>query len=106
MLLHNSVRNCEPKTGAAAHSFGGEEWIIDFGHVLWRDAYAVVGDFDHNQAIVTLAGLERNEAVAIRNGVTRVQNQVGKHLLEFYRVSVDLRQFVAVLADDLNLAAA
>src|SRR3989442_12470991 len=83
MLLHDAVSHGQPQAGAAADAFSSKEWIINLYDVFGSYANAVITHFDRDQTVViTFSGREHNPAVTIGDRIARVEDQVGKDLLE------------------------
>src|SRR4030095_12096158 len=47
MLLHDSVRNCQSKTGATPDTLRGVKRIVDLGDVLRRDTNTSISHLNH-----------------------------------------------------------
>src|SRR5262245_58550536 len=97
MLLDNPVDGVQPQSGALALRLGGEEGFEDATLNFWRNAGAVIADFDEN---VIWLGRRANPQVALAvHRVDRVDDQVGPDLIERAAVSGNARQVVGVFAD-------
>ena len=84
MLLNYAVSHCEAKAGATSNAFGGEERIVDFGDIVRVDSDAVICHFNSQQIFFAVTRREHNSPLTVGNRVPRIQNQVGKHLLQLY----------------------
>src|SRR5262245_40922464 len=102
MLLDNPVDGVQPQSGTLALRLGGKERLEDAPLNFWRNAGAVISDFD--QDVIGL-GRRANPQVALAvHRVNRVDDQVGPDLIERAAVSGNARQVVGVLADHGNAA--
>ena len=106
MLLDDAVSDGETKAGAAADSLRGEKRIVNFRDVFGSNADAIVGDFDGQRVLVSVFGRQHDTAVAVRDRIAGIQDQVREDLLQFYWIAVNLRRMIAILANDFDLAAA
>src|SRR6185436_495432 len=106
MLLHDTVSDGEAETGAAADAFRRKERIVNFDHVLGIDADTIVGYLHRQRILFAIVRRQHDAAVSVSDRVTRVENEVGEHLLQLHRIAEDRRQFSVVLADNLDLATA
>src|SRR5690349_10189542 len=104
MLLDDAVGDRETEPCATPDALGREEWIVNLGDVFRRDADARVGDFDQQRAVIGRGGLQPDET-PFGNGVARVEDQVGKDLLQFDGVAESERKIRIVFALYLDLAA-
>src|SRR2546429_9362835 len=84
MLLHDSVSDCQPETRTASHSFGSEKRIVDLNDVFRRDTDAVIRDFNSQQSFFTIARRQGDAAIAVRDGIAGVEDQVRENLLQLH----------------------
>src|SRR5205807_7191981 len=84
MLLDDAVSDGETKAGAAADSLRGEKRIVNFRDVFGSNADAIVGDFDGQRVLVSVFGRQHDTAVAVRDRIAGIQDQVREDLLQFY----------------------
>src|ERR1700682_93965 len=71
MFAHDSVSNRESESGAFLGALGGEERVVDAGHVFRRDALAAVGHVDASKAF--LAPGADGQHPAVFHGVAGVE---------------------------------
>src|SRR5439155_22329420 len=83
-----------------------EERIVNLGDIVRVDSDAIVRHLNSQQIFFAISRREHNSAAAVGNRITRIENQVGKHLLKLYRVAVNLGKMFVVLANNFDLAAA
>src|SRR6185369_15368200 len=105
MFLNDSVRDGEAEACSLADAFSGVEGIINLRDVLGRDTDPVVRDLGDERTIVSGTGRDCDSTAAIRNRVTRVENEIGKDLLQLAGISVSFGRVAIVVTHDLDLAA-
>src|SRR6266404_3520165 len=106
MLLNDTVSHRQAQARTATDAFGSEKWIVDFRNVLRRDAHPTVGDLDQQRPlVVSFARGQGDAAVAIGDRIARVEDQVGKYLLQLNGVAMNLREVLCIIAHDLDIAA-
>src|SRR5262249_31110718 len=103
MFFDDSVADGEAQTGAAAAGFGGEKWIEDAMDVFAGNARAGIGNFDFHAAVVSRRANFQHSTAG--HGVSRVEEQIQKHLLQLVSRASDGRKRFAELLYYLNLRA-
>src|SRR2546430_5896233 len=106
MLLDYAISDGEAKARAASDAFGGEERIVNFCDIVRVDSDAIVRHLNRQQIFFTISRCQHNSPVAVGNRITRIQNQVGKHLLQLYGVAMNPGKMFVVLANNFDLAPA
>ncbi len=56
MLLNDSVRNCQPKTGATSHTLSGVKRIVDLCDILRRDTNTSICHLNNQGTVVESSG--------------------------------------------------
>ena len=96
--------SASPLPGSLPHTLGGEEWIEDFFLDFPGNAAAGIGDGDFD-AILVHAGADGDFALSapgfddVVNGVSGVDEQVQKYLIEITEVAEDRRKFAELRFD-------
>src|SRR5215211_396582 len=92
------VGDVQAQARADARSFCGKEGFEDARLDLWGYPRSVVDDVDRNDVVLGV-GAQSKFSVAI-NGVDRVVDEVGPHLIELGSVGLYWRHIVGVIALD------
>src|SRR6185503_15997229 len=102
VLLDNSVRDSQPETGAATDSLCRVKRVVDLGDVFRRDAQTRIGDFNDQRMVFGGDG-GYSDGTTNRNSVTRIQQQIGEHLLQLATIANYAGSFRIVVTNDLDL---
>src|SRR5437868_5675445 len=105
MLLDYAISDGEAEARATSHALGGKERIVNLCHIVRVDSDAIVRHLDCEQIFFAVSRREHNSPLTVGDRITRIQNQVGKHLLQLYRVAMNPGKMFVVLANNFDLAA-
>src|SRR5271170_6728692 len=94
-FLDDAVGDIQAETGSFAYALGGEEGLKDFRPDFWRNAGAIVGDFDQNIVVVS-RGADA-ELPAVLHDIGGVVDQIGPHLVQLAPVGHDFGQVGSII---------
>src|SRR5262245_22262974 len=97
MVLDNFVADGQPKTSTQTHTFRGETRIENLWKIFRRNADA--GIADRNLDSLTRSPCFDDDFAAMLNRLGRVHKDIHKYLVEFVRVTFDLRNIAETLHD-------
>ena len=101
---HDTVNDGQAEAGSFAHRFGSEEGVEDPWHDVGWDAHAAVLDLNDGPTRPVGGGGNTDLVVgyvALRDGLSGIDEKVEKHLRHARLVGVDHRR-LAILAHDLG----